>query len=143
MVERFYGYMMEKAEDGETGDYVRHSDYAALEAECERLRVDAGELVVAQYATSAATVRAEALEARLAEVEKALEPGWQDISSAPKDALVLLSCDNWESSLRSGLEPPVKVGGYWAARWNVFGASWKPTHWRPLPSPPASKGGEE
>ncbi|MDI6026770.1 hypothetical protein QBK99_11265 [Corticibacterium sp. UT-5YL-CI-8] len=51
-------------------DKVR-SDYAALEAECERLRVNAGDLVVAQYATSAAIARAEALEARLAEVVKA------------------------------------------------------------------------
>jgi uncharacterized protein with PIN domain len=33
---------------------------------------------------------------------------------------------------------PIKVGGYWDGRWNVFGASWEPTHWMPLPAPPAA-----
>lgn len=33
--DRLSGYMQQHPE----GDYVRHADYAALEAECERLRV--------------------------------------------------------------------------------------------------------
>lgn len=74
-------------------DYVPHSDYAALEAECERLRVDAGELVVAQYATSAAIARAEALEARLAEVEKALKLAKTAISDASEELYFIRTKD--------------------------------------------------
>lgn len=59
---------------------------------------------------------------------------WQAIDTAPKDDLVLLSCVGWPAA--RGGKWPVKVGGYWSGGWNVFGASWKPTHWMPLPSPP-------
>jgi hypothetical protein len=57
---------------------------------------------------------------------------WQDINTAPKDELVLLSAVGWHPFKPS----PVKVGGYWDGKWNIFGASWKPTHWMKLPAPP-------
>ncbi len=58
---------------------------------------------------------------------------WQDIETAPKDGSLLLLC---MSPHRGYLEVPMKVGGYWGERWNIFGGSWIPTHWQPLPSPP-------
>lgn len=80
-VDRFWSHFIEKAEVGETGDFVRHSDYAALEAECEGLRADVrtatekqlNALRVASRLEHENTIergRAEALEARLAEAEK-------------------------------------------------------------------------
>ncbi|MDI6029540.1 hypothetical protein QBK99_25700 [Corticibacterium sp. UT-5YL-CI-8] len=77
-VERFYGPLSFEMRPGSRGEYVRHSDYAALEAECERLRGERDrqydENVNRIAAEGAAILRAEALEARLVEVEKALEP---------------------------------------------------------------------
>lgn len=64
---------------------------------------------------------------------------WQPIETAPRDgALLLLACSNWPHSEVLGKPVPIKVGGYWDGRWNVFGASWEPTHWMPLPAPPAA-----
>lgn len=56
---------------------------------------------------------------------------WQDIESAPQDQLLLLAAEfdgphDWR----------IKVGGYWEGRWHVQGASWKPTKWRYMPTPP-------
>jgi len=61
---------------------------------------------------------------------------WQDISTAPRDgSLMLLSDANWPHAAHRG-GAPVKVGGFWHDKWNIFGASWEPTHWMPLPEPP-------
>lgn len=59
---------------------------------------------------------------------------WQRIVTAPRDRLVLLAKEFTEPG-----DWRIKVGGYrhdWHC-WEVFGASWQPTHWMPLPSPPA------
>lgn len=58
---------------------------------------------------------------------------WQTIETAPKDKMLILSI----SPHNGFLECPIKVGGFWNGRWNVFGASWGPTHWMPLPSGPS------
>ena len=64
---------------------------------------------------------------------------WQPIETAPKGGeLVLLSDVGWPHATRRG-GAPVKVGGWWDERWNIFGASWKPTHWMPLPEPPLAQ----
>jgi hypothetical protein len=63
--------------------------------------------------------------------------GWQPIETAPKDGrLMLLTCVGWPPSEIRGEPWPVKVGGYWDGKWNVFGASWAPTDWAVLPSAP-------
>lgn len=56
---------------------------------------------------------------------------WQDIRHAPRDQLLLLAYEmdgpgDWR----------MKVGGYWDGQWHVFGASWKPTRYMPLPAAP-------
>ncbi len=63
---------------------------------------------------------------------------WQLIETAPKDGLVLLACVGWPAAAAKGAPWPVKIGGWWAGAWNIFGASWEPTHWAPLPTPPQS-----
>lgn len=60
--------------------------------------------------------------------------GWMPIETAPKDGnLMLLAAEfdgpgDWR----------IKVGGYWQGEWHVFGASWGPTHWMPLPAAPSA-----
>lgn len=61
---------------------------------------------------------------------------WQPIATAPKEELVLLACVNWPHSIARGEPCPRKVGSYWNGRWEIFGASWEPTHWMELPEPP-------
>nr|MCV4208591.1 DUF551 domain-containing protein [Roseomonas sp. SXEYE001] len=36
---------------------------------------------------------------------------------------------------------PTKVGGWDVDRrqWHIFGGTWKPTHWQPLPEPPTNQ----
>jgi hypothetical protein len=58
---------------------------------------------------------------------------WQPIETAPRDRLLLLACADWPFIRARDKPIPVKVGGWWSEGWNVFGASWKPTHWMPLP----------
>jgi len=58
---------------------------------------------------------------------------WQPIETAPKDdTAMLLACEFLENDWR------IKVGGWRTDKsdWNIFGASWEPTHWMPLPEPP-------
>lgn len=60
-------------------------------------------------------------------------PDWQPIETAPKGPLLLFAnqfdgIGDWR----------IKVG-FWdghECRWHVFGGSWTPTHWMPLPQPP-------
>jgi hypothetical protein len=86
-----------------------------------------GEQAIVAMLAFAAQQRAEARNA-------ALDEAWQPIETAPKDeAPVLLACEfdgpgDWR----------IKLGG-WSferAAWHIFGASWKPSHWMPLPKPP-------
>lgn len=57
---------------------------------------------------------------------------WQPIQTAPKDKLVLLAMYPHHGYV----EAPIKVGGFWDGKWNIFGGSWRPTHWQSLPEPP-------
>lgn len=63
------------------------------------------------------------------------EREWQPIETAPKDGSLVLLC---LSPHRGYLECPRKVGGWWDDKWNIFGGSWCPTHWQPLPTPPTA-----
>lgn len=59
--------------------------------------------------------------------------GWRPIAEAPKDEVVMLAAEfdrpgDWR----------MKCGYYQteSGEWRVWGASWKPTMWRPIPTPP-------
>jgi hypothetical protein len=62
---------------------------------------------------------------------------WQPIETAPKGRAVLVACEfdypgDWRIKLGSYLpDHPDQFHG-----WLIHGASWKPTHWMPLPQPP-------
>ena len=69
-----------------------------------------------------------------------VQPGWQDIATAPKGKMLLLAAEfdgpgDWR----------IKVGYYDEAlrEWRIWGASWTPTHFMPLPPPPPSAGKDQ
>lgn len=57
---------------------------------------------------------------------------WLAIETAPRSGELML--------LAGEMDGPgdwrIKVGGYWNGAWHIFGASWTPTRWMPLPLPP-------
>ena len=60
---------------------------------------------------------------------------WRPIETAPKDAVVLLAAEfdcpgDWR--IKCGTWIPEEKA------WRVWGASWIPTRWMPLPAPPAT-----
>ena len=59
--------------------------------------------------------------------------GWQPIETAPKDGThIILSCKFLPNDWR------IKIGGWRFDKnnWQLFGGSWTPTHWMPLPAAP-------
>lgn len=71
-----------------------------------------------------------------------MQSEWQPIETAPKDGTaILLACATWAHTVHLGRPVPIKVGGWnaEAGGWQIFGASWRPTHWQPLPPPPAQE----
>lgn len=74
--------------------------------------------------------------------------GWQDISTAPKDEVILLygllDPHPTERHLHARLEEPKRFTGYWDDvddAWCPVGSTWEgpwiePTHWMPLPAAP-------
>lgn len=68
----------------------------------------------------------------LKETKKIRENAWRPIEAAPKDRLILLGLFPHSGFIYM----PRKVGGWWNNKWNIFGATWEPTHWMELPEPP-------
>lgn len=74
---------------------------------------------------------------------------WQPIETAPKDKLILLfgllDPHPEDIGLHGNLDRPGRYTGYWCQldeAWSVAGGTWlgpwvNPTHWMPLPDPPA------
>ena len=72
---------------------------------------------------------------------------WQPIETAPRDGFILLYGsmipDSGSDELR--IESPLAFAGYWDDlddAWCSIASSWRgpfyePTHWTPLPEPPA------
>ena len=58
---------------------------------------------------------------------------WQPIETAPKNETLLILAVEWLPG-----DWRIKMGGWRLdkSEWNVFGASWIPTHWMPAPEPP-------
>lgn len=59
--------------------------------------------------------------------------GWKPLIEAPNNEIVLVAAEfdgpgDWR--IKCGY-----LDGQ-TAKWRVFGASWEPTHWMPLPAPP-------
>jgi len=63
---------------------------------------------------------------------------WQPIETAPREQMVLVVDVNWPAALQRDQTPPIKVGYLDGSTgtWRIFGASWTPTHWKPVPKPP-------
>ena len=60
--------------------------------------------------------------------------GWQPVETAPKDGTQLLLAGEFDGPG----DWRIKMG-YWAAYendWHLFGGSWQPTRWMPLPAAP-------
>ncbi len=68
------------------------------------------------------------------------DEGWRPIESAPRDIPILVTDgiyvyqSSWKRNKGPGWHGPIPMGAY------PKGCSLKPTHWQPLPSPPASTG---
>lgn len=58
-------------------------------------------------------------------------PDWQPIETAPNNIPLLVAVE---------LDGPgdwrIKIGGLQQGHWRIFGASWTPSHWMPLPAAP-------
>ncbi|MBX8824719.1 DUF551 domain-containing protein [Ochrobactrum sp. SFR4] len=80
-------------------------------------------------------------EIRALSAEPALGDQWQPIETAPNSEMLLLACADWPL-VKCGREVPVNVGHKSFGRWTVFGASWTPTHWMPLPAAPNTEAGK-
>jgi hypothetical protein len=72
---------------------------------------------------------------------------WQPIESAPKDGSAVLLCDFSEGTYRTTEYPSVVVGWWDDGEWRDMGDigccgqyNYDPTHWMPLPEPPAALG---
>lgn len=92
---------------------------------------------VAQRLIDAKQAEIDALKAQNAELLAAQQ--WQPIESAPKDQTVLLAGEfAGEGDWR------IKCGYFCSERnfWCIWGASWTPTHWQPLPPLPERARGD-
>ena len=61
---------------------------------------------------------------------------WQPRTTAPVETMILLA-----GAFDNPTDFRIKVGYFSETKndWVIFGASWKPTHWRHLPKPPRGK----
>ncbi len=75
---------------------------------------------------------------RALSAEPAQGDQWHPIETAPNSEMLLLACADWPL-VKCGREVPVKVGHKSFGSWTVFGASWTPTHWMPLPAAPTAE----
>ena len=63
---------------------------------------------------------------------------WRDIETAPKDGGRVLLWHKLWSAPHSGQY----YGSHWAHDYNFGPWKYQPTHWQPLPTPPAAEGGQ-
>jgi len=65
---------------------------------------------------------------------------WKDISTAPKDGTRILAPNLMERSVTIGVWTELYGGCWYDLTVGHLNGYWKPTHWMPLPPPPAPKG---
>lgn len=107
------------------GDWLDRTDFGAS-LECDHVNCASAIL---------AALRAAPAETRLALAREIAPDQWQPIETAPRDAMVVLCM----TQHRGYLHTPMKVGYMGEdGTWVVFGGSWQPTHWQPLPAPPVA-----
>lgn len=88
--------------------------------------VNAGGIENADYAVAVGFL------SLIAQVEALTVPQWQPIETAPEDCILLLATEFFHKG-----DWRIKVGGYWNGGWDIFGASWTPSHWMAIPNLPA------
>ena len=79
------------------------------------------------------------------------ETGWQPIETAPKGQPLLFFGVTQPDSIMVRYRSPVVYSGYWSRldeSWCAHGSHWDgpffaPTHWMPLPTPPAGASEEK
>lgn len=59
---------------------------------------------------------------------------WQPISTAPKETALLLATEFFGKG-----DWRIKCGSFYDGEWHVWGASWTPSHWMPLPAAPGKE----
>lgn len=59
---------------------------------------------------------------------------WQPISTAPKETALLLATEFFGKG-----DWRIKCGSFYDGEWHVWGASWTPSHWMPLPAAPGEE----
>lgn len=65
---------------------------------------------------------------------QATEPAWRPIETAPKDTQILAAAEFYGAG-----DWRIKSGYLDDSGWHIWGASWTPTHWQPLPAAPEAK----
>lgn len=64
---------------------------------------------------------------------------WQDIKTAPTDVPILVNCGSGRLKIVSWVpDARYEAGGIWALVDRPSQVAYRPTHWMPLPDPPAS-----
>jgi hypothetical protein len=129
----------------ETLEQAFRAGFAACQDNTDKYGEYNGDSIKEEFAAFAASLRAapapimgEAADA-LSQREASREAqGWQDISTAPRDATwVLVWSPHWRDG---GLPTQVPSMAYWSHLSNCWadydGKVYKPTVWMPLPSPP-------
>lgn len=123
---------------------VAKNDLRALLADLDRLRdnLDAmrGALEAMLAERSSVAQLSDACQAALEVISEAKAEGWQPIETAPKDGQCLLWVDTDDGG--EVMKLPRDSDGNWLYESEpMFTYSFylKPTHWQPLPAPPAQK----
>lgn len=63
---------------------------------------------------------------------------WQPIETAPKETALLLATEFFGAG-----DWRIKCGSFYGGEWHVWGASWTPSHWMPLPAAPGAPAVDE
>jgi hypothetical protein len=84
----------------------------------------------------------DAISADLAADGYAVEQDWQPIATAPRDGTAILCWPfNYSSLFEGEAEPEIVIGFFSEDDWwceSTVAKTFDPTHWRPLPTPPAA-----
>ena len=134
-----------------TGEYVYYSDYKQLHAECKEWREINIRLLMQQVELGNESIKLKREVERLKDLSENLMAqlnfdmdGWQPIETAPKDGTdVLCFCVEPEFAEEENPHKEYRVCFYgqlmpdYSCWMSHYGYEQRPTHWMPLPKPPA------